>query len=154
MVDDGRNISPERKAAFYIGMGMAGLGFMLFLSVFVSSALHFGDFSQFEERGRSMAIRAIGGMVLMIVGGIVSSVGRAGLAGSGLKIDPQGMRKDLEPWNRSAGGMLSDTLEEANLGKNLNLGASPKEIVKIRCPKCGALNDEHSKFCGQCGSPI
>lgn len=28
----------------------------------------------------------------------------------------------------------------------------PKEVIKIKCPGCGALNDEHAKFCGECGN--
>lgn len=27
-------------------------------------------------------------------------------------------------------------------------------VVKVRCPKCQALNDELSKFCKSCGNPI
>jgi hypothetical protein len=42
-------------------------------------------------------------------------LGRAGVAGSGLKLDPQDARRDLEPWSRMTGGMLKDTLDEAGV---------------------------------------
>jgi hypothetical protein len=29
----------------------------------------------------------------------------------------------------------------------------PQQIVKIKCASCGALNDEHARFCSQCGKP-
>jgi hypothetical protein len=31
---------------------------------------------------------------------------------------------------------------------------NPKEIIKVRCPKCSALNEETSKFCSNCGNVI
>jgi hypothetical protein len=31
---------------------------------------------------------------------------------------------------------------------------SAAPLVKIRCPKCRALNDESAKFCNQCGAAI
>ena len=156
MQEPNYNIPPERKAGFFIGLGLSGLGIILFLSVFISGAMHFGDFSDFEARGRNEAMRAIIGMILIMVGGVIAGISRSGLAGSGLTMNPQGMRKDLEPWNRATGGMLNDSLEEANLGKHLSgiVGGSPKEIVKVRCPQCGALNDEGAKFCNQCGKVL
>ena len=28
------------------------------------------------------------------------------------------------------------------------------QAIKIRCPKCGSLNDEHAKFCQECGNNL
>lgn len=28
------------------------------------------------------------------------------------------------------------------------------EVVKVRCPKCGSLNDENSSFCSNCGNNL
>ena len=61
---------------------------------------------------------AIAGMVCIAAGQGLMKLGRSGTAGSGLKLDPEQARRDLEPWNRMAGGMLRDTLDEA--GINLN----------------------------------
>jgi len=33
----------------------------------------------------------------------------------------------------------------------MNKGKEQKEIIKIRCRNCGALNDEDAKFCKSCG---
>ena len=147
-----RDLSPERKAIFYVGMALAGIGLISFLSTFVSFAMNFGDFTDFEARGRSMAMRAFGGMILIIIGVIISNIGRMGAAGAGLIPDPQRQRADLEPWNRSAGGMLNDALSEVDVLKHRP--APTAAIVKVRCPQCKALNDEHDKFCGQCGGQI
>ncbi len=115
-----RQISPERKTIYYIGIGLMVLGFLSFGSTFISAASHFGDFSNFEGRSRSMMTRALVGMGMMIGGGILMSIGRAGLAGSGIKLDPEEARKDVEPWARMTGGVVKDALDEAgiDLGKH------------------------------------
>src|ERR1044071_5250569 len=105
-----REITPERKTMYYAGIGCTGLGMLLFCSVFVTGCMNFGNFDNFEGEAKSSMARAIGGMALMMVGGFLMSVGRLGTAGSGVVLDPQKMRKDLEPWTRAAGGMTNDTL--------------------------------------------
>lgn len=156
-----RDITPERKLMYYAGMGCTGLGMLLFLSVFVTGCANFGNFENFEGEARSSMARAIGGMVLMMIGGGLMTVGRLGTAGSGVLLDPRKMRKDLEPWNRAAGGMTNDALGEIDVVKKLEKkldepsAAAPSEpVVKVRCPACKALNDEHAKFCNQCGAAL
>src|SRR5689334_15905376 len=97
-------ISPNRKALFRAGQIIGFLGLLTFLSVFVSAALNFGDFTNFDSDVRSMGLRAVGGMFMMILGGALASVGVAGAAGSMLNLDPEQARKDLEPWARMSGG--------------------------------------------------
>ena len=46
--------------------------------------------------------------------------------------------------------MVKDALEEANV----NLGTKPEKVVMIKCPSCGKLNEEDSKFCQECGKQI
>ncbi len=154
-----RHISDERKVAYYIGSGMMAIGFLMFFSTFLSFACAFGDFNPGEDFGKSIAFRAFGGVFLLIVGGIVRGVGVAGLAGSGIKLDPQQARRDLEPWNRMAGGMASDSLSEIEpvqriVDKLTDDAPAGREVVKIRCRNCQALNDENAKFCNQCGARI
>ena len=110
-----RNISPERQSLYYFGMILAGVGVLLFLSTFVSFISHFGDFSNFESQAKSGGMRAFGGMICIAAGQFMMRLGRAGVAGSGLKLDPQEARRDLEPWSRMSGGMLKDTLDEAGI---------------------------------------
>ncbi len=107
-----RQISPQRKRLYRVGQVVAGLGLLSFLSVFVSAALNFGDFTDFESRGRSMAVRAVGGMLAMIGGGALIVVAVGGAAGSGFNLDPEQARKDLEPWARLSGGLQKDALDE------------------------------------------
>ncbi|MEM9381370.1 MAG: SHOCT domain-containing protein [Planctomycetota bacterium] len=110
-----RDISEGRKATYYVGMALLGLGLLTFLSVFVSGALSFGDYSNFRSDTRSFAVRAVLGMVLMITGSLLRGVGARGLAGSGVVLDPQRARRDVEPWARMGGGMLRDALDEAGI---------------------------------------
>ncbi|WP_372846460.1 zinc ribbon domain-containing protein [Pontiella sp.] len=49
-----------------------------------------------------------------------------------------------------AGGMIKDVLHEADL----NLGGKPEKIIMLKCPACGTLNEENSKFCQECGQKI
>lgn len=121
-----RQISPERKGLYYCGMILAVLGFLAFGSTFVSAAMHFGDFTDFVGRSRSMFARAIIGMGLMIGGTLLMNLGRRGVAGSGLKLDPEESRTDLEPWSRMTGGMVKDAMDEA--GIKLGNPPPPEEL--------------------------
>ena len=73
-----RQISDERKAAYYIGMGLQILGGLLFASTFVTFLTGFGDFTNFEANAKSSGFRAFGGMALMIVGNMVRGIGVRG----------------------------------------------------------------------------
>ncbi|MGQ9591016.1 MAG: hypothetical protein ACUVYA_12050 [Planctomycetota bacterium] len=118
-----------------------------------------------------MAVRAVAGMVLAMAGGIIAAVGAKGLAGSGVILDPEQARKDVEPWSRMAGGVADDALSEVDVVKKLaesldRTSGRPAEApdgrepaatgppVKVRCRSCRALNDEDARFCDQCGAEI
>jgi len=30
----------------------------------------------------------------------------------------------------------------------------PQQVVKVKCASCSALNDEHARYCQQCGKPM
>ena len=141
MLDEpNRDISSTRKEIYYTGMTFTIVGMLSFFSVFVTGCMHFGNFENFEERSRSDMTRGIGGMALMIVGGFLMNLGRHGAAGSGVVLDPKQARKDLEPWNRAAGGMANDALDEIDVVKKLEKkldepsapGAAPSgPVVKV-----------------------
>ena len=114
---ENRQIPEHRRLIHRLGLIVAILGALSFLSVFVSGALNFGNFDNFEARGRSMAIRAVGGMAMIIAGKAMMIYGCAGAAGAGLNLDPQKMRQDLEPWARAQGGLTKDAFDE--MGVNL-----------------------------------
>ena len=38
-----------------------------------------------------------------------------GLAGSGVVLDPEKAREDVEPWSRMAGGVVKDALDESGI---------------------------------------
>lgn len=156
-----KQIPPERKNTYYFGMMLTGLGLLMFLSTFVSGCMNFGnqeimqDHDKFTGHVRSQATLAIGGMVLFFIGGIMMSIGASGWSGSGVVLDPEKARKDMEPWNRMAGGMVQDALSEVDVVKKLEERLEPSEPhVKVRCQQCRSLNDETAKFCNQCGAAI
>lgn len=146
-----RHISDERKTAYYIGMGLMVLGGLLFASTFLGELMHFGDFNDFEARTRSMGFRAFGGMALMMIGMLVRGVAARGLAGSGVFLDPEQAREELEPYSRMTGGMVKDALDEADI--NLG-GREPTQVIKVKCRSCGGLNQETAKFCQECGTKL
>lgn len=94
------------------------------------------------------------GVGLVFIGAILASIGRYGLSGSGIILSPEGERKDLEPWNRSKGRQLQDMLEETQLNEIIGEVEETKEVIKIRCSRCEALNDEEDNFCGNCGHKL
>ena len=121
------------------------IGGLSFFSVFVTGCMNFGDFSNFEGDAKSSMFRALLGMALLIAGGALASVGARGLAGSGLILDPEQARGDLEPFARQGGGMVKDALDEAGIA--VGRGDGPQ--IMIRCRACQTLNEEGSKFCGE-----
>jgi hypothetical protein len=146
-----KQISEERKTAYYLGMVLMVIGGLMFFSVFITAAMNFGDFGNFESKVQSSAVRAIGGMALLIIGGIIRGIGARGLAGSGVVLNPEQARSELEPYSRMAGGMVKDALDEADVTIG---GGSSEKVVMIRCRECGRLNEEDSKFCQECGKQI
>ncbi len=161
MPDPRRNVSPERKAIFYVGMAISGIGLLLFLSFFVTALLDFSNPAAAADGMASGFARAFIGIVMIPIGQVITRIGSRGLAGSGLMLDPEKAREDLEPWNRMAGGMADDTLSEIGVVKavenalNRDSDASQqREVVKVRCRSCQSLNDEDAKFCDQCGAAL
>jgi hypothetical protein len=154
-----RKISEGRKGLFYVGGAISLVGLIMFLSTFVSFATNFGNLDNFEGIAKSMMVRAFGGMILMIVGSAIRSMGRAGLAGSGVVLDPERAREELEPHARMTGGLVKDALDEAGvdlsrIGGGGGSSAAVEKVIMIRCRECRQLNEEDSKFCQECGRPI
>ncbi len=161
-------ISNQRKATYYIGMGMTLIGFLLFISLFFSAFGLMGGFfdngigNPFDEGrgnpfgggiGNSFG-RAFIGMLLMIGGQIVSRIGARGAAGSGIILDPERAREDLSPYTEAAGGMINDVISNIDVFDRKHASGETKEIVKIKCRECGALNEEDAKFCKACGKEM
>lgn len=140
-------ISNSRKVLYYGGMLVIFIGVLLFLSTFVR---FMGITSDFGSKGLSIG-GFMGppfiGIILIAIGNIMRSIGLKGTAGSGIILNPKQARKDLKPWTKMAGGMVSDVLGETNINKR----DSVNTVVKVRCTNCKTLNDEDSKFCKSCG---
>lgn len=152
------DVSEGRKVLYYGGMVLTGIGFVLFISTFFTviggmGRAHMGLGFGFGS-GPSVMLRPVIGMILMIAGSAMRTVGARGLAGSGLVLSPQKAREDLAPWARMAGGLVDDALSEVESLQDQKTPASEQVVVKVRCRECGTLNRETAKFCNECGKPL
>lgn len=140
-------ISNKRKAAYYTGICLMIIGVILFISVFFS---FIGSTTNSDISG--FVIRAISGMILVAVGAIVMIAGKGGLAGSGILLEPDKAVDDLRPFNKAKGKMINDVVENIDILDNMK--KSTREIIKIKCKECGALNDEDAKYCKACSKKL
>lgn len=143
-------ISDGRKALFYAGFAISGIGLLLFLSVFLSVFMGViqaqgdrfpGDLLS-DPFGKvfGFAGRAFGGMALLVIGQLMRRIGQRGMAGSGLILDPERARRDVEPWSRMAGGMLADGLDGAGIKLDSSTKDEPDFAERLR--KLKALHEE------------
>jgi hypothetical protein len=173
-----REISEGRQAGFYAGTALMVIGGLLFCSFFL--IFFSGNGGSAEERSISKVVghpvrqigpheylttdsgagrnnmggaivRGVLGFGLMVLGRVVRSVSAKGLAGSGIILDTEQAREDLEPYSRMTGGMVKDALEE--MGGN-PLAPPVEKVVLLKCQACGFLNREDAKFCQECGGKI
>lgn len=145
-------IPQERKIAYYIGIGMMILGFLLFISVFFSVAGAMND--PWGYNAAPSFSNAIWGMLLMIVGAFVMNIGAKGTAGSGLVLDPDKAREDLKPFNEAKGEMINDVISNIDIVDKISTPREDKEVIRIKCRECKSLNEEDAKFCKNCGKEL
>ena len=152
-----KQISPERKKLYNAGLVMMVIGACLFALPFLAIPIIIIVGIASSGPGGFVIIVPIAfgaafiGFGLIAGGGAMRSVAARGTAGSGLLLDPEKARDDLEPWARMGGGIVKDVLEEADI--DLGAGKSEK-VIMIKCRECGKLNEEDSKFCQECGKTI
>ncbi|MGE5614691.1 MAG: hypothetical protein ACM3XR_09820 [Bacillota bacterium] len=146
-------ISKERKATYYIGLGMVGVGLILFFSVFFSIANSMSDPWGFNP---PPVQNGIIGFILVGAGAFVMNIGAKGAAGSGLLLDPEKAREDLKPFSEAKGKMINDVISNIDVIEEIAKPGEPEEIeiIKIRCRDCGSLNDEDAFYCKKCGEKL
>lgn len=155
-----RSISPDRKLAHLMGTCLMVVGGLMFAFTALSMVSDFGSGPTSIDSASSSMISFVlggfGGVALMGVGRGMRTVAARGLAGSGVVLDPERARKDLEPWSRMAGGMVQDALSETDLeiGRRGEAGGEPERVVMLKCTGCGKLNEEDSRFCQECGAAL
>jgi hypothetical protein len=152
-----RTISPERQSSHTIGLVLQGVGIVGGIVCFLGFAVGgMTATASFGREGHPIAwwIGFFACGVLMAVGRGIRHVAARGVAGSGLVLDPERTRNDLEPWARVGGGLVKDALDEAGLVRNDGPAEGDGERIKVRCRQCRSLNDEAAKFCDQCGAAM
>lgn len=145
-----KQVSGSRKNTYRLGQIIILAGVAVFLYGLLSKSFDATDITSVQSFFQRKILCHIGGVICILAGFFMMKVGRYGKAGSGLVLDPEQERLDKEPINRSIGGQLGDMLDEAGIG---SFGGR-KEVIKVRCPHCKALNDEADQFCGQCGKAL
>ena len=133
-------LSKQRKVTYYLGNAFTIIGLILFLSSMIG----------FRPMG-GFFLSPILGFVLVIIGKVVAHIGRLGLSGSGILLDPEKAREDLKPYSTSKGKMINDALEEVDILQNFSNNTS-EPLIKVRCHSCKALNDETATYCSSCGT--
>jgi hypothetical protein len=150
-----RSVSSGRKNLFGLGLILQVIGTIGVLVCFVGMATNiFGSAAEAPTFGNTGFPTWVPWYFLgFLLSGVVSAIGshlkkvaQVGLTGAGLALDPEQARKDLEPWARAGGGLVKDALDEA--------GGRRTDRIQVRCRGCQALNDEHDRFCGQCGAKL
>lgn len=101
-----RKISSARKVIYGLGVVLLTAGALVFLSTFLSAALHFGDFFQFAERSRSMAVRAVLGVALMVGGVVLQAAGGSNRTQAGLRPVPEKDEKERSLLSEYDGKLL------------------------------------------------
>ena len=146
-------ISPERKGLYSFGLVLQVVGGIMFGIPFIVVPI---KLMADDMPGPGVILVAFIGFGLIAGGGIMRGIAAKGVAGSGLVLDPEQAREDLEPWTRMGGGMVKDALDEADINlKNLGgNGSQPEKVIMIKCRECGKLNEEDSKFCQECGKSL
>jgi len=140
MKDDCR-ISESRKAAYSFGLVMIVTGVL-----FCFGAIAYGMLSVATRNFPNVVMVFLPfliGMGLFIGGGVLRSIGARGIAGSGLKLDPEEAREDLKPWSRMAGGMLKDA--GIDLGREKSASTSAPALEPDFEEKLRKLHRLHSE---------
>lgn len=141
-----KQVSDKRKTIYYVGMIIGGIGALMFLSAFLTIVVGMGATSQasMQTAGQTFAFLGVGGFVCIVVGGTISNIGKQGLAGSGIVLDPEKAREEVEPWSRMQGGILKDTLDEA--GVDLGFLGKSSDSSTPELPFDEKLRRLHSLF--------
>lgn len=154
------DVEPWRKWAYYGGGALQALGMLVFFGNFGYLFLTFsrlgpgpgsdGPATQVPRMFAMFPVFLVA-MAVMIVGGQLRTMGRKGLAGSGLILSPRKEAQDAEAWRRSEGAQKQMEIEEM---PSLAGGLGRREVVRIRCRSCGYLETEDARFCSGCGAPM
>src|SRR2546422_7398771 len=148
--EERRQVSAWRKVAFYAGYVSMAAGLLIFTGVMASLFTQGPSFTPSVLGHKFLA--AFLGMALLVLGGFLRRIGILGLAGSVVILDPPRARADLEPWSRAAGGLVDSALSEVSAVQKA--GGAGREKVKVRCPRCKALNDAGARSCNQCATAL
>ncbi len=146
---DDSDLQPWRKFLYYLGQVLTIVGFILFISTFFRVFGVFLNPDNFESIFGGFRISFVG-FFMILIGQVLKNIGKGGLAGSGVILDPKKERDDMEPFSRSKGGMAADFYDEFKKDSGFN-GA---QRIMVRCLNCKTLNDEDAKFCDNCGKEL
>jgi hypothetical protein len=139
------HLTPERRRALRVwGIIISAVGYLMFFSVPLMMVLAFG--SRVIPPFPLFIVFAFGGVILIAVGRFLLRFGF--------------MKPMAEIMATETGGAVEYSSERMakGIGKGLkgaglNLGAV-REVVKVKCRKCGFLETEDAKYCSSCAKPM
>ncbi len=146
----------ERQAFYQKGVRYKLIGSILALAAIVGFLISIVVMVFLLENGPAFPFPivilpfAFVGMFISGFGNAICKIAKEGPAASGLILDPKKEREDKKELNKGIGGQLNDMIEEIPAFTT----SANKELIKIKCRECGHLNDEHDKFCSNCGKSL
>ena len=105
-MEERNQISENRRILYYLGLILATGGYLLSFGSIGYAVFHFSSHRFFNPQ--QIFVPFFIGMAAAIVGQVLKKIGARGVAGSGLKLDPEEAREDIKPWAHMAGGILND----------------------------------------------
>lgn len=125
-----------------VGLGAASLIFVLVSFATVASPSSAGEPGDFI---RNFILFGFGGMFLLAAGSFCLQVGFLKVAADIVSTETAGAVEH----------------SSAALGRGLRQGgvggmhsSSIREVIKVRCPSCGALDSEDAVYCSSCGDSM
>lgn len=149
--ESSKQIQPWRKNLHTLGLVLIVIGLILFISPFFSIAGTMNSGFGTIMEGPGIISLGIFGFVLVVLGIALRGIGAKGLAGSGIVLDPEKAREDLQPYAKALGGMARDAVDSFMTEEGEK---APQPQVVIRCRSCKTLNPEDAVYCKQCGEEL
>jgi hypothetical protein len=145
----------ERTIVYFLGLLLILAGIALFATAFFTTIADFGEWFGMDAQQTSLALHGLGGVLLAGLGGFLKIVGTRGWSASDSILDPVKARPRLALGSETDGGLPRDALAELDLPQTVRDRLDEQEPrLKLRCGRCGILNDRRAKYCYACSARL
>ena len=148
-------VSIERTIVYYLGWFLVPLGITLFVLAFFTSVADFGEWFGMDAQQTSLAVHALGGVLLAGLGGFLVSAGVRGWAERDSILDPRRAPGIGESRSAPSGGIARDAMADLDLPQTVRDRLDKEDLrLKVKCPKCRAVNQVTAKYCYACSARL